>query len=79
MNVVLQGNYLGSKSGKTKNGESYFVVSVLSGDSSVRVSFDEDTSQEFKDLSSCKRLDEISILCDLNIYNGNAYFHALPY
>ena len=79
MQIVLQGNYLGSKTGKTKNNESYYIVSVLSGDSAVRVSFDNDTLEIFKELSTKSRFEEVAILCDLNIYNGNAYIHALPY
>ena len=79
MNVVLLGNYLGSKQGKTKNGDYYHIVSILSGDSAVRVSFDDDSISVFEDITDKDRLQEVSVQCDLNIYNGNAYFHALPY
>lgn len=79
MQVILQGNYLGSKQGKSKNGEPYYIASVLSGDTSVRVSFDSETLDNFQQLRALNRLDDVAILCELQIYNGNAYLHALPY
>lgn len=79
MQVILQGNYLGSKQGKSKNGEPYYIVSVLSGDTSVRVSFDSETLDNFQQLGTLERLDEVAIPCELHIYNGNAYLDALPY
>ena len=40
MQALLKGNFLNAKSGQTKEGAPYFMISVLSGDETVRVSFE---------------------------------------
>lgn len=75
MQALLKGNFLNAKSGQSKEGAPYFMISILSGDDTVRVSFEptKEGQDAFIAYSKLKRLDPLDVPVDINTYNGNVF------
>ena len=77
MKVYVCGNYLSSKVSEF-DGKKNRVVNLLSGDETVRITFkDDSTIQMFESCQKLKRMDEVKICCNMNLYQGTNYFNAL--
>lgn len=75
MQALLKGNFLNAKSGQSKEGAPYFMISILSGDDTVRVSFEPTQAGQdaFIAFSKLKRLEPLDIPVEMNVYNGNIF------
>lgn len=75
MQGLLHGNFLNAKSGQNKEGAPYFMISILSGDETVRISFEPTKSSQeaFIAFSKLNRLEALDIPVEISSYNGNVY------